>query len=71
VVRSTGCSCRGPRFNSQHPHGGSQLSLTPIPNQAQWSIPLLPALERQRQADLCEFEASLVCIVCSRTDRTT
>ena len=24
-------------------------------------IPLIPVLGRQRQADLCEFEASLVC----------
>ena len=25
-----------------------------------WHMPLIPALGRQRQADLCEFEASLV-----------
>ena len=25
-----------------------------------WHTPLIPALGRQRQADLCEFEASLV-----------
>jgi hypothetical protein len=25
AVKNTGCSSRGPRFNSQHPHGGSQL----------------------------------------------
>ena len=25
-----------------------------------WHMPLLPALRRQRQADLCKFEASLV-----------
>jgi hypothetical protein len=24
VVKSTDCSSRGPEFNSQHPHGGSQ-----------------------------------------------
>ena len=30
-------------------------------------MPLIPALERQRQADLCEFEASLVCRVSFRT----
>jgi hypothetical protein len=28
VVESTDCSSRGPRFNSQHPHGGSELSAT-------------------------------------------
>jgi hypothetical protein len=25
VVKNTGCSSRGPEFNSQHPHGGSQI----------------------------------------------
>jgi hypothetical protein len=32
VVRSTDCSSRGHRFNSQHPHGSSQLSVTSGPN---------------------------------------
>jgi hypothetical protein len=32
-------------------------------------VPLIPALRRQRQADLCEFEASLVYRVSSRTSR--
>jgi hypothetical protein len=27
VVKSTDCSSRGPEFNSQEPHGGSQLSV--------------------------------------------
>jgi hypothetical protein len=31
AVKSTDCSSRGPRFNSKHPHGGSQLSVTPVP----------------------------------------
>lgn len=32
VVKSTGYSgSRGPVLNSQHPHGGSQLPVTPIP----------------------------------------
>ncbi|CAO2639813.1 hypothetical protein LEMLEM_LOCUS25074, partial [Lemmus lemmus] len=30
-VKSTDCSSRGPRFNSQHPHGSSQLSEDPVP----------------------------------------
>jgi hypothetical protein len=34
-------------------------------------MPLNPALSRQRQADLCEFKASLVYRVSSRTVRTT
>jgi len=32
---------------------------------------LIPALRRERQADLCEFEASLVYRVSCRTDRDT
>ncbi|CAO2590642.1 hypothetical protein LEMLEM_LOCUS5939, partial [Lemmus lemmus] len=31
VVKSTDCSSRGPGFNSQHPHGSSQLSEDPVP----------------------------------------
>lgn len=32
VVKSTGYSgSRGPVLNSQHPHGGSQPSITPVP----------------------------------------
>jgi hypothetical protein len=27
AVKSTDCSSRGPEFNSQQPHGGSQLSV--------------------------------------------
>jgi hypothetical protein len=27
AVKSTDCSCRGPEFNSQQPHGGSQSSV--------------------------------------------
>jgi hypothetical protein len=27
AVRSTSCSSRGPEFNSQQPHGGSQPSV--------------------------------------------
>jgi hypothetical protein len=30
-LRALGCSSRGPGFNSQHPHGSSQLSVTPVP----------------------------------------
>ena len=33
--------------------------------------PLIPALRRQRQADLCEFDASLVYRAASRTVRAT
>ena len=30
-VKSTGCSFRGPGFNSQHPHSSSQLPVILIP----------------------------------------
>jgi hypothetical protein len=31
VVKSTGCFSRGPEFDSQHLHGGSQPSVAPVP----------------------------------------
>lgn len=31
MVKSTDCSFRGPEFNSQHLHGGSQPSVSPGP----------------------------------------
>jgi hypothetical protein len=31
AVKNTGCYCRGPGFDSQHPHSGSQVSITPVP----------------------------------------
>jgi hypothetical protein len=40
-------------------------------SQAWWHITLFPALGRQRQADVCEFKASLVYRVISRTARAT
>jgi hypothetical protein len=36
-----------------------------------WHTPLIPALERQRQVDLCEFKASLVYRVNSRISKAT
>jgi hypothetical protein len=38
-------------------------------SQEWWCSPLIPALRRQKQADLCEFESSLVYRVSSRTAR--
>jgi hypothetical protein len=32
-------------------------------------MPLIPALKRQRQGDICEFQASLVSIASPRTSR--
>ena len=31
VIRSICCSCGGPGFGSQHPHGSLQISETPVP----------------------------------------
>ena len=31
MAKSTEYSSRGPGFNSQHPRGSSQLSVTPVP----------------------------------------
>ena len=31
AVKSTDCSCRRPRFSSQHTHSSSQPSVTPVP----------------------------------------
>lgn len=31
ALKSTLCSCRGPRFSTHHPLGGSQLPGTPVP----------------------------------------
>jgi hypothetical protein len=36
-----------------------------------WRTPIIPALRRQRQADLCEFKASLVYRASFRTDKDT
>jgi hypothetical protein len=38
---------------------------------AWWCMPLITALRRQRQVELCEFKASLVYIVSSRPTRAT
>jgi hypothetical protein len=31
AIESTDCSSNRPRVNSQHPHGGSQPSIIPVP----------------------------------------
>lgn len=42
-----------------------------IISQAWWFTPLMPALRRKRQVELCEFKANLVYIVNSREARVT
>ena len=34
MVKSTGCSSREPRFNSQHPHSHSQPTVPPVPGES-------------------------------------
>lgn len=41
VIRSSGCSCRGPRFSCQHPNDGSQPPVTTVPEH---QMSLWPAL---------------------------
>ena len=62
MVKRTDCSYRGPRFKSQHPHGGKELSLSRV----WYHMPLILALRRQRQVDLCGLKASLVYRMMSR-----
>jgi hypothetical protein len=38
-------------------------------SQIWWHIPLIPAFGRQKQADLCDFEANMVYIMSSKTGR--
>lgn len=33
---ATGCPCRGPGFDSQHPQGSSQPSVAPVPGDLTW-----------------------------------
>ena len=37
-VKSTGCFSRGPGFNSQDPHGSSQPSVIPVPEDPTHSL---------------------------------
>jgi hypothetical protein len=56
---------------------GSQLNLVSNNQKIEgragqwWFKPLIPKLKRQRQVDLCEFEASLISIMSSKSARTT
>jgi hypothetical protein len=48
-----------------------QFSYQKVPPGGDGAVPLIPAVRRQRQVDVCEFEASLVYRVSSRTARAT
>ena len=51
----------GPEFSfSFHLSFGSQSTEKDIPAGRWWLMPLILALRRQRQADLCEFKTNLV-----------
>jgi hypothetical protein len=55
VVKSTGCSSRGPEFNSQQPHGGSQPSSSSV------KAPLCSPLSKplKMQTCLCLFFSAI------------
>ena len=56
-----------PPVSGEHMERQDSVSLEPQGNhQARWYTPLIPALRRQKQVDLCELEASLVYPVSSR-----
>ena len=45
----------------------SRINILTLAGWQWWHTPLIPALGRQRQVDICEFKASLVYRVNSRT----
>ena len=49
VVKTTGCSSRRPKFCAQHPHGGPQMLVTPVPED------LIPS------SGLCVHQAYTLC----------
>lgn len=71
VVKRTDCSSRGPRFDSQHLLGGSQLSLTLVRGDP---VPSSGICTHQASALNCRatFPAVCVCVcVCVRTNNYT
>jgi hypothetical protein len=46
AIKGTYCSCTGPRFGWKHPHGYSELSITPVPGEIKPSF------------DFCEYQAT-------------
>ena len=64
LVNSTCCSCRGPGFDSQHPHGGSQL-LTPVPADLTSSSEPFQVLDLSRKRNIfrpliCELSRQMI-----------
>jgi hypothetical protein len=51
VVKSTDCSSRGPEFNSQQPHGGSQPSVMRS-GALFWCVNILIYIKERKQAHL-------------------
>jgi hypothetical protein len=50
MIMTIACSSGGPGFNSQHPHGGSQPSVTPDPE------------EQTSFSGLCKQQAHMICM---------
>jgi hypothetical protein len=56
--------------NSKCSKGRGMMIESQQEGQAEWCTPLMPAVRKQRQGDLCEFEALLVYRVSSRTSQS-
>jgi hypothetical protein len=53
VIKSTGCFCKGPRFDSQLPHGSSQPSVTVTPAlDPTFSLPASMGATRSRRTEI-------------------
>ena len=61
VTKSTGCSSRGPEFDSQHPHGASQPSVTLVPGDPV-PFPFSPGLRHLRGAQMYMHKKATVYI---------
>jgi hypothetical protein len=61
----------GPHSTCARPHMYKYLKRLKLLAGCWWRMPLIPALKRQRQADLYEIKASLAYRVSSRTAKST
>jgi hypothetical protein len=71
MVKSTGYSCRGPRFISQHPHGSTELSVTPVPRDLTPSSGLCVYQEDLWYTGMHESKCSYIMGVCQSVNTGT
>ena len=60
LVKSTDYSFTGPRFNFQHLHHGSQLSLTPVPRDVMHSDAVCIKVRKQKKQQRTHFKCVFV-----------